>query len=310
MNNRGPELPLYANYTNWSTAHSTDGYWHKIFDIMLQDDPKKLDAKDANKLSLRSLKRLFLTALVYDGTADKIQETGFLNLQIWIDGSGDKGLKAKVSLGQVTKASQIGRQMEFRVYWKRTDLPETVEYNVQLWGRATPYWSRIAIHPVHFDTIYPVINPYSEVANYHSNSYERLNALFANIGEVSVTDEQLAELMRDYQYVRTDDIVQSEANNNSEVVISSEKEVINVGSSGSGVKKLEKVKIADEGDYYGKRIRIINWNNVVLKNGGSVQSHDADVILCPGGKDYQMKISEMVELIRHGNCWFLLGGHE
>ncbi len=49
MNNRGPELPLYGNYNSWSTAHSEKGNWHKIFDVMLQDDPTKLNAKDANK---------------------------------------------------------------------------------------------------------------------------------------------------------------------------------------------------------------------------------------------------------------------
>lgn len=310
MNNRGPELPLYANYNKWSTSHSIDGNWHKIFEVNIQDDPTRLPQDDANKLSQRSLRRLFLTALVYDGMADKIQKTGLLNVQVWIDGSGDKSLKANVSLGEVTKAQQISSQMEFRLFWKKTNRTETTEYNVQLWGRANPYWSRIAIQPIQFDVINPPINPYSELANYHSNSYERLAALFSEIGEVSMTDSQLEERMRDYQFVRTDDIVQSEANNSSEVVVSPEKEVINVGSSDGGRKVLAKVKISGEGDYYGKRLRIINWNDVMIKNGGSVQKHDADVILCPGGKDYQMKVSEMVELVRHSNCWFLLGGHE
>ncbi|MCR1902284.1 hypothetical protein, partial [Ligilactobacillus apodemi] len=226
MNNRGPELPLYANYSKWSTAHSTEGHWHKFFDIMLQDDPSKLDSNDANKLSERSLNRLFLTALVYDGTADKIQNTGLLNVQVWIDGSGDKSLKASVSLGEVTKAQQISNQMEFRIYWKRTDRAETIEYNVQLWGRANFYWSRIALHPLHFDVINPPYNPYSNLVNYHANSYERLNALFSEIGKTPVTDDELNTKMTNYQYVRTDDVIQSEANNDSEITLAPGKEVV------------------------------------------------------------------------------------
>lgn len=310
MNNRGPELPLYGNYNSWSTAHSEEGHWHKIFDIMLQDDPNKLDSNDANKLSERSLKRLFLTALVYDGMADKIQNTGLLNVQVWIDGSGDKSLKANISLGEVSKAQQISNQMEFRIYWKRTDRAETIEYNVQLWGRANFYWSRIALHPLHFDVINPPYNPYSNLVNYHANSYERLNALFSEIGKTPVTDDELNTKMANYQYVRTDDVIQSEANNNSEITLAPNKEVVNVGSTGGAQKNLTKIHLTEGAGYYGRRVRLINWNNVLIKNTGSVQSHDADVILCPGGKDYQMKISEMVELVRHGNCWFLLGGHE
>lgn len=310
MNNRGPELPLYANYGKWSTANSEDGHWHKIFETLLQENPQKLSENDATKLSQRSLKRLFLTVLVYDGMADKIQNTGLLNVQVWIDGSGDKSLKANISLGEVSKSEKISNQMEFRIYWKKTDRTETTEYNVQLWGRANFYWSRIALHPLHFDVINPPVNPYSELANVHSNSYERLRALFSEIGQKPITDAELATKMTGYQYIRTDDVIQSEANNNSELTLAPNKEVVNVGSTGGAQKTLTKIHLTEGSDYYGRRVRLINWNNVLIKNTGSVQTHDPDVILCPGGKDYQMKVSEMVELVRHGNCWFLLGGHE
>lgn len=309
LGNRGNGLPLYGNYLKFTTKNSLDKNWFKMCDFNLQRNSEKVA-----DIYNRRLNRIFLTGIVYDGDADVMQTMGLLTLSVWVPLSDTvkQEVHTEVNLRDLLDDNNesIKAQLEVRVYSKKVVNDETDEYNIQIWCKAKQYWSKVALHPLQVDFIRPPYNPHSLLDNYFSNEYERLTELFKDMGSVNgLSDSELDTSMQGYSYVTTDSgsYIETFFTTTDQYKIGDGIGYVNVASKDGGSNTISKI-IPDKRNSDGRIIYLVNWNNVVLKNGGSIQDTSSiqDTIICKGGQDYVMQQNEMVQLMRFAGNWFVL----
>ena len=309
LGNRGNGLPLYGNYLKFTTKNSLDKNWFKMCDFNLQRNSEKV-----TDIYNRRLNRIFLTGIVYDGDADVMQAMGLLTLSVWVPLSDTvkQEVHTEVNLRDLLDDNNesIKAQLEVRVYSKKVVNDETDEYNIQIWCQARQWWSKVALHPLQADFVRPPYNPHSLLDNYFSNEYERLTELFKPMGsESGITDTDLDNAMKGYDYVTTNagEYIETFYTTSDQCNIADGVEYINIASKDGGPNAVANI-IPNKRNSDGRIIRLVNWNNVVLKNGGKIQdtANLQNAIICPDGQDYAMKQSEMVQLIRFANNWFVM----
>lgn len=314
LSNRGNALPLYDNYLTFHTQANTGKGWFKAADFNLQKNSSMV--KD---LYNRRINRFFLTAIVYDGSSDSMQASGLLTLNAWIPRSDTveqkihTSIKLKGLLNEKNKSirstTSIGDQLEARIYSNKVVNEDTDEYNVQIWFNAKQYYSKVSLHPLQCEFSGTPYNPHSLLDNSFSNNYERLTELFKNMGSVNaLSDSELDTNMQGYSYVKTysGSIYDTFYTATDQYKIGDCVKYVNITSK-DGSNTLSNI-IPDEADNDGRIIYLCSWDRIVLKNGGSIQDittlHDA--IIFPDGKDYVMKGSQVLPLIRLSNNWFPL----
>ncbi|WP_370923792.1 hypothetical protein AB9X87_02810 [Lactiplantibacillus plantarum] len=309
LGNRGNGLPLYDNYLTFATQNATDKGWFKAADFNLQRN-----ATNVKNLYNRRINRIFLTAIVYDGDADVMQALGLLTISAWVPLSDtvEQIVHTNISLKGLLNDNNlsISNQLEARIYSKKVVNEDTDEYNVQIWFNAKQFFSKVALHPLQCDFSRPPYNPHSILDNYFSNNYERLTELFKNMGSTNgLSDSELDTSMQGYSYVTTDSgpYIETFYTTTDQYNIGDGVEYVNVASKDNSSNTLSKI-IPDKRNTDGRIIYLCNWNNVVLKNGGNIQGISTlhDTIICPDGKDYVMKSSQLLPLIRFSGNWFPL----
>ena len=309
LGNRGNGLPLYDNYLTFATQNSTNKGWFKAADFNLQRH-----AENVKDIYNRRINRIFLTAIVYDGDADVMQELGLLTISAWVPLSDavEQRVHTDISLKNLLNDNNlsINNQLEARIYSKNVVNEDTDEYNVQIWFHAKQFFSKVSLHPLQCNFSRPPYNPHSLLDNYFSNNYERLTELFKNMGSVNgLSDSELDTNMQGYSYVTTDSgsYIETFYTTTDQYKIGDGVEYVNIASKDGGSNTLSKI-IPDKRNSDGRIIYLCNWNNVVLKNGGRIQDSYKlhDTIICPGGQDYAMKDSQLLPLMRFAGNWFPL----
>lgn len=308
LSNRGNALPLYDNYLTFYTQANTEGKsWFKAAEFNLQKDAKMVN------LYNRRINKFFLTAIVYDGNSDSMQTLGLLTIGAWVPSSdyGEQIIHTNISLKGLLNDNDfsISDQLEARIYSNKVVNEETDEYNVQIWFNAKRAFSKVSLHPLQCHFSFPPYNPHSILDNRFSNDYERLTELFKNMGSVdALSDSELDTNMQGYSYAKTyfgpnSDIFYTTTD---QYKIGDCVKYVNIGSK--NVSNTLSNIIPDEADNDGRIIYLCSWDSIVLKNGGRIQDSTTlhDAIICPDGKDYVMKGSQVLPLMRLSNNWFPL----
>lgn len=312
LSNRGNALPLYDNYLTFYTPHNAGKGWFKAADFNLQKN-----AGIIKDIYNRRINRMSLTAIVYDGDADGMQALGLLTIGAWVSttSSVNQIVHAGISLKGLLNDNNlsISDQLEARIYSKKVVNEDTDEYNVQIWFLTKQFFSKVSLHPLQCYFSCPPSNPHSLLDNPHSNNYERLTELFKNMGSATgLSDSELDTSMQGYSYVTTTPGPASASDTfyttTDQYKIGDSVKYVDIGSKDDiGSNTLSNI-IPDKQNSDGRIIYLCNFNNVVLKNGGKIQDgatlHDA--IICPDGKDYVMKASQVLPLMRHFGNWFPL----
>lgn len=308
LSNRGNTLPLYDNYLTFYTPHNAGKGWFKAADFNLQKN-----AGIIKDIYNRRINRMSLTAIVYDGDADVMQALGLLTISAWVPASdyGEQVIHTNISLKGLLNDNNfsISDQLEARIYSNKVVNNDTDEYNVQIWFLAKPAYSKVSLHPLQCEFSCPPSNPHSLLDNPFSNNYERLTELFKNMGSATgLSDSELDTSMQGYSYVTTAPGKTSDTfyTTTDQYKIGDCVKYVNIGSK-NGSNTLSNI-IPDEADNDGRIIYLCSWDIIMLKNGGIIQDKDTlhDTIICPDGKDYVMKSSQVLPLMRLSGNWFPL----
>lgn len=288
-------LPQYDTFIKYHTPPVTgQGKWALIFNVNLQDNPDAVDEAD------RSFNRLIMTALVYDGSSDADQSIGLLNLSCLVDYNHE--LHTMISLTPFGGNVDPRIVMSFKIFFKKTDNKQTVEYNVQLWGAPLEFNKVMQLKPLIFDTVRPIKNIYNRTVNSATSLYTKMQLLFKKMNDPLITDTELATKTTGYENLLPPIIHSQTFVGQTSFDIWPETTVLNLSSTGEN-KVINKIYPSGPGAVNGRKIILICWNSVILKHGGNLDDTDTNFFVLKNNLDYQMQKNETVTLMYYTDKW-------
>ena len=302
MNERTNYLPQYENfkvYTSGNCDQSTGQEIFKVFDFQFQMNQEKATQTEKRP------NRFQFSGIVGDIWANGMHVSGLLRVDVWMGNDGK--LQTSITLNKLADLSGDPTKLyEFRMYTKAlNDAAET--YDIKIYVKILQGYATLMIQPLQFNV--NNFNPSNWKYN-DRNKYLMLKNFMADLASVGITEDELEKAVNGYTRIDQNGVREiSSANNDSVINITINTEMVLVGSADGGQKTVGQIVPPDSYWLMGDNqiISIVNYNNVILQAGTTIQECKDNKLILPDNKAYQMRTGEIVRLMRYGNAWIMIG---
>lgn len=302
MNERTNYLPQYENFKTWTSGNAntiTGEQTFKVFDFQFQMNQDKAAQTEKRP------NRFQFSGIVGDIFANGMHVSGLLRVDVWMGNDGT--LQTSLTLNKLAALSgDPTRLYQFRMYTHpHNDAAET--YDIKVYCKILQHYATLMIQPLQFNVT--GYNP-SDWKYNDRNKYLMLKKFMADLSQTGITDDELQSEISDYTEIVQNGIREiSSANNDSVINIAINTELIYVGSKDGGQKTIGQIVPPASYSLMGSNqiISILNFNNVILQAGTTIRECKDNKLILPDNKAYQMHDGEVVQLMRYGNAWIMIG---
>lgn len=293
-------IPQYNQYHTWSTP----GNWQKgtctyLGSLKLQGDPSKIRDETARKAS-----RFTLAMRLTNGTDNVPHNISDVFVSAY-EKSADE-LEVTLDTHSLTSFEDTSEFFKFYVFWYKTSLTDTAEFEVELWLESRDGINTIDIQPTFFKTyLDDELAIYDKVANVHYSEYSRINSLFYGMSAIKISHEEMMAKhpSPNWSFVQSYSSYPADVSTNDTVTLDKYQEYVTLGTNGKN-RTISAIVPQDQNEYQnGRRIACVCWNAITFAHAGNIADASANHLVMRGNQNYTCGLNEIVEFLRVGQIW-------